>query len=80
MWPETPAGAEPAMVALMSTRLHTGHGDEENETEVPRNPLVDALKERATVYSTHELPKAQLWLEFKADLHSAGVFKPVAPT
>lgn len=80
MWPETPPGVEHAMVALMSTKLDSGHGHEENDTEVPRKPLVEALKKRAALYSTHELPKPQLWLEFKADLHSAGVFKPVAPT
>ena len=80
LWPKTPAGAEPGMVGLMSTRLHTGHGDEENETEVPRGPLVDALKERATVYSTHEMPEGQLWLELEADLAATSPFKLVPPS
>jgi len=79
LWPKTPSGAEPRMAGLMSTRLHTGHGDEENETEVPRGPLVDALKERATVYSTHEMPEGQLWLELEADLAASTPFTLVPP-
>ncbi len=79
LWPETPDSAEPRMVGLMSTSLHTGHGDEDNETEVPRGPLVDALKERATVYSTHEMPEGQLWLELEADLAANTPFTLVPP-
>ena len=80
LWPKTPEGEEPRMVGLMSTRLHTGHGDEENETEVPRVPLVNALKERATVYSTHEMPEGQLWLEVEADLAGSTPFTLVPPS
>jgi len=80
LWPKTPDGADPRMVGLMSTRLHTGHGDEDNETEVPRGPLVDALKERATVYSTHEMPEGQLWLELEGNLAGTSPFSLVPPS
>jgi hypothetical protein len=79
LWPVTPGGTEPRMVALMSTQ-HGAHGDDENESEVPRGPLVDALKKRATVYSTEELPHGQLWLEIEADLASNEPFKLVPPS
>jgi hypothetical protein len=64
------------MVALMSTQ-HGAHGEEDNDSEVPRGPLVDALKQRATVFSTEELPQGQLWLELEADLVTDGPFKVV---
>jgi hypothetical protein len=78
-WPVTPTGTIPRMVALMSTQ-HGAHGDDENESEVPRGPLVEALKERASVYSTEELPDDELWLEVEADLTDDGPFVRVTPS
>jgi hypothetical protein len=79
LWPITPEGATPRMAALMSTQ-HGAHGDDENESEVPRGPLVDALKQRATVYSTEDLPHGQLWLELAANAAGDAPFSLVPPS
>jgi hypothetical protein len=42
--------------------------------------LVDALKQRATVFSTEALPQGQLWLEVEADLSASGPFRLVPPS
>jgi beta-lactamase superfamily II metal-dependent hydrolase len=79
LWPVAANASEPRMVALMSTQ-QGAHGDDENESEVPRGPLVDALKQRATVFSTEALPQGQLWLEVEADLSASGPFRLVPPS
>jgi len=72
LWTKRPAGAPP-MTALMSTKpgVH-GHS---TQTKVPRQTLVNALKEVATLFSTDDLPTGSAFLEVVAPA-TGGPFKP----
>lgn len=71
LWNE-PATARRKIVGLMSTKpgQHGAHA----ETAVPRETLVNALRERMDFYSTDELPDNQDFVELTLDLRKGGHF------
>jgi hypothetical protein len=73
LWTQRPAGA-PALTALMSTKAGV-HGHTA-KTKVPRQTLVNALKEVATLFSTDDLSREEPFLELVAPV-TGGPFKPV---
>ncbi|WP_432949932.1 hypothetical protein ACQPXM_17760 [Kribbella sp. CA-253562] len=73
LWKQRPADAPP-MTALMSTR--SGFHGKTPQTAVPRETLVNALKDVATLHSTDDLAKGTAYLEFVADT-TGGPFQPV---
>jgi hypothetical protein len=75
LWKDRPADA-PRMTALMSTRQGV-HG-ESVATAVPRQTLVDALREVADLHSTDDLPEGQMWVEVVSDA-AGGPFRLVPP-
>ena len=77
LWTEDPAGAEASghqMIALLSTKPGV-HG-EPPRSEVPRRPLLTALRSRATLYSTTTLRSP--YLELEADLTTDEPFRKVS--
>jgi beta-lactamase superfamily II metal-dependent hydrolase len=74
LWLE-PGTAGREMVALMSTK--PGKHGESTETAVPRKTLVEALKQRMTLYSTDELKAKEHFVELELDLTKRGGFVEV---
>jgi hypothetical protein len=73
LWTQRPADAPP-MTALMSTRSEV-HG-KTPATAVPRDTLVEALRQVAQLLSTDQLPANQPFVEVVADA-SRGPFRLV---
>src|SRR5690606_879574 len=71
IWQERPSHLP--MTILMSTRDGV-HGDTP-ATRVPRQTLIDALKELGPLFSTDDLDQGQVYLEFEADAQG-GPFRP----
>lgn len=74
LWTQRPG--KPQLTALMSTR--SGVHGKKKETAVPRETLVEALKQVATLYSTDELPTTQPYVEVFAPT-TGGPFTLVKP-
>ena len=74
LWGEAPDGRQP-ITALMST-LRNVHGRSE-ATAVPRRTLVQALKRRATLWTTDRLPDAQPFVELSAPTAGGHPFERV---
>jgi hypothetical protein len=70
------ASDAPPLTALMSTR--TGVHGETAATKVPRQTLVNALKEVAELHSTADLQANQKWIEVVSDVEG-GPFRLVQP-
>ncbi len=58
--------AQGRLQTLMSTMAHK-HGSEDRKTEVPRQPLVQALNRESTLFSTQAL-KAELYHDTVVEL------------
>ncbi len=58
-FPDGSSGSNPArrMVSLLST-LHGKHGSDDNDTEVPRSKLVNALKDKTALKTTEAIGEA----------------------
>jgi hypothetical protein len=53
-----PATKRRRLTTLMSTRTDSKHGHRDNNTEVPRDPLVDELRRASMLRSTQELERS----------------------
>jgi len=78
LWTE-PGTRERPMTALISTKPGVFPGKVGSGTEVPRETLLTALRQRLTVFTTMDLPQGQAYVEVAAPAFGDAPFTEVVP-